>query len=71
MKKILEIKHAPLFCVAYYDENDQYNPYKLYKVYNAPGKYGYITKHKKLIEKYADFRSVLLRIADTDNLGKK
>lgn len=64
MKKIMTIKCNPYFCEAYYDRSAKCNPFKLYKVYSAPGRDGYITKHKKLIVSYADFASILFHISD-------
>jgi len=40
---------------------DRYNPFWLYWEWNDIGKYG-VTHHRKLVAKYADMVSVLLRI---------
>ena len=54
-RKILDITEIGFHVICIKTE-DKYNPYKLYHVYYEDG-----TNHRKLIEKYADFNSVLER----------
>lgn len=65
MRKVMEIVGC---CEVMHDDKEKYNIYKVYKIYHAPNKYGYMTKHRKLIDKYADFSSVLCLLRD-DALG--
>ena len=65
MRKVMEITGC---CEVLWDDKEKYNIYKVYKTFMAPNKYGYLTKHRKLIEKYADFSSVLCLLRD-DALG--
>ena len=67
MTKVLDIHHKGYFCVCLFDENEAVNPYKLYKVNWGTNKYGYPAKHRKLIAKYADFKSVLCHIGAEAN----
>lgn len=46
--------------------DNEYNPYSLYGVVWSEGRNGYIGKHKRLISKYADMRSCLLRITEEE-----
>lgn len=68
MKKLFSIRHGIYQCECLYDEKEKYNKYKLYKVWVGENKYGYPTKRRKLIEQYADFKSVLCHMRD-DALG--
>ena len=65
MRKVMEIVGC---CEVMMDDKEKYNIYKVYKTYTAPNKYGYMTKHRKLIDKYADFTSVICLLHD-DILG--
>ena len=40
--------------IKYYGE---INPYRIYKCFYAPDRYGYLTKHRKMIVKYANLNS--------------
>ena len=35
------------------------NPYRIYRIYNAPNKYGFITEHRELCESYENLASCL------------
>lgn len=46
------------------------NPYYLYTHTFVIGRYGYLTEHQKLVDKYADVRSCLLQIASDDAFSR-
>ena len=48
-----------------YEEEGKVNPYSIYYTYYAyDGKHSYATKHKRLVERYADYRSVMCHMKD-------
>ena len=74
MKKIMSITgYGFLFCEVMYKEdarksNRNPNPYRIYKVWWAADDNGRYKKHRKLVESYGDFASVLCYLRD-DALG--
>ena len=46
-----------------FQTEDRYNPYRIYHEYNELTEYG-IQKHRRLLIKYADFRSVACYIKE-------
>ena len=62
MKQVATMTHYATKYKVMYDENDKYNPYKVYKTYySLDGK-----KHTRQLknEQYADFASALYMLAD-------
>lgn len=62
--KVLSITDSIINLVCIRDNSSKYNPYLLYLVYPAKDRYGYPTKHKKLLIKYGDMTSVIHHIRD-------
>lgn len=58
MKQILKM---PGYIVTM--DDNSCNPYRLYRVGRNQNQYGYWTNSRTLVEKYADLKSCLLRIA--------
>ena len=47
-----------------YEEEGKVNPYSIYYAYRAYDGNHYPTKHKRLVERYANFPSVMAHMAD-------
>lgn len=63
--KVLSITDSIINLVCIRDNNpDCVNPYLLYLVYPAKDKYGYPTRHKRILIRYADMTSVIHHIRD-------
>ena len=62
--KVLSIvgPNMDLLCIK--DTQTKYNPYRLYLVYPDKDKYGYPTRHRKLLVKYQDMTSIICHIRD-------
>lgn len=67
--KILDINENGHHFTCIYNVADKINPYRLYELRWELGKYG-TTEHRKQIEKYADFPSVLAHLTGI-YLGEK
>ena len=64
MKRVLEINgDGGLFCKVMRKVGDN-NPYRIYNVWWGRDAEGRIQRHQKLVEKYADFYSVLCYLKD-------
>ena len=63
-RKILDIHHGEHKFTCIYDTEQQYNRYKLYEHTVTWDSDMRPTYHKKLVEKYADFHSVLSYIEE-------
>lgn len=63
-RKLFTIRHGIYDCECVYDDGEKYNKYKLYRIWTDTNKYGYPSKHRKLIVKYADFKSILCHMRD-------
>ena len=48
----------------FYEEEGKVNPYSIYYTYRAYDGNHYPTKHKRLVERYGDFRSVMCHMHD-------
>lgn len=66
MKKIMSLNgYGHLFCDVMYNEKDKtHNPYRIYAVYWDQDESGRWKRHRKQVEKYGDFASVLCYLRD-------
>ena len=62
-RKVLEINENGLHLECIKDYNAKYNPYRLYRVWWDGG------WHRKLIDKFGDFQSVVAEVYDI-SIGK-
>lgn len=60
-RKVLELNACGLHLVGYFEEGKT-NPWRVYELYTAPGRYGYPTKHRRMVCEYANFFSVSCHI---------
>lgn len=58
-RKCLDIDVEGLHYVCIQEFTNRDNPFALYKQTLEYNKYGYLTYHRRLVERYADFYSVL------------
>ena len=62
MTKVLSVRHKEYWFECQYEEGEM-NPYRLYQLTWKTNEYGYPYKSKKLVQKYADLKSVLCVLA--------